>query len=146
MNATTTTARLARLLAVPALIFGLAACNNPVEHEEHPEGLVILDASGNEVSRYMVGVGTATSELNVTVDQPATFTVQVVSEDGDVIEIDGDELVLSVGQGQAGFTASITDVDQLVITAGFPDTGNLVITLFHDDHPEFDATFEVVAS
>ena len=140
----TSALKIARLLALP-LVLGAAACDNPVEHEEHPEGLVVLNASGTEVSRYMVDTGTATADIAVGVDVSTTFTVQAVGEDGDVIVIDGDELALELDAMRPGWTASLTGANQLVITATAVGDSPLTITLLHEGHQEFKATFDVVA-
>ena len=145
MTETTARTRLTRLLLIPVLALGLGACDNPVEEEEHPEGLVVLDVSGNEVARYTVDAGTATGTLSVGLEAATTFTVHAISEDGETIDIDGDELSIQVGQVRPGWTATVTGVNTVAVTAAAAGTSPLTITLFHIDHPELEAAFQAVA-
>lgn len=138
--------RIARLAVLP-LVFGMAACDNPVEQEEHAEGLVVLNASGAEVARYMFdgGVGVVTGRIDVGVGASSTFTVHAVSDDGDLIEIDGDEFSLELGEMHPGWTATLQGANQVVITTSETGGSPLRITLMHEGHPEFNATFGVFA-
>lgn len=145
MRKPTTRTRFARLLTLPLLVLGLAACDNPVEEDEHAEGLVVLNLAGTEVARYMVADGTATGTITVGLQGSSTFTIHGVSEDGDMIEIDGDEFSIQVGEVRPGWTATVTGVNQVALTAAASGTTPLIITLFHGGHQEFFATFVVVA-
>lgn len=140
----TATLRIARLLALP-LVLAAAACDNPVEQEEHAEGLVVLNASGAEVARFMVDGRVLTGQIVVGLDAATTFTIQPVSDDGDVFQIDGDEFALEVGAMRPGWTATLTGTNQVVITATAAGDSPLPVKLFHEGHEEIDATFEVVA-
>lgn len=142
---TTMRTRLTRLLMLPLLAVGLGACDNPVEEDEHPEGLVVLDLAGNEVARYTVDDGAATGTIQIGLTAATTFSVHALSEDGDRVEIDGDEYAIQVGQVRPGWTATVVGVDQVTISADAAGNSPLVITLFHGGHEEFVATFQVVA-
>lgn len=136
--------RIARLATLP-LLLGMAACDNPVEQEEHAEGLVVLDASGAEVARFMVDGRVVTGQLDVAVDATSTFTIHAVSEDDDVILIDGEEFSLQLGQMHPGWTATLSGANQVVITTTVTGGSPLRIILQHEGHPEFDTTFAVFA-
>lgn len=136
--------RLARLATLPVLL-GMAACDNPVGEEEHAEGLVVLDASGAEVARFMVDGRVMTGQLQVAVDASSTFTVHAVSDDDDVILIDGDEFSLVLGEMHPGWTATLSGANQVIITTTVTGGSPLLVSLEHEGHEEFNATFAVFA-
>lgn len=132
-------------LAVLPLVFGMAACDNPVGEEEHAEGLVVVNASGTEVARFVLDGRVVTGQLDVAVDASSTFTVHAVAEDGDVIQIDGDEFSLQLGEMHPGWTVTLSGGNQVVITTTVTGGSPLPVSLLHEGHEEFNTTFAVFA-
>jgi hypothetical protein len=131
-------------LRLSAIVLALAACSNPVEHEDHPQGLVVVDAQGTEVASYTVAGGPQ-GQITVGVNTATTFTVHATAEDGDHIAIDGDELSLGIVNPPAGWGFAIDSNNRLVVTAPAGGSTTLTMQLEHGGHPEFSATFAVVA-
>ena len=135
--------RLLGLLAL-ALLGGAAACANPVDPEEdehHPIGLALRTGGTTLASWTVAGpVG------NVVVDAGHSVTVEVVAlgEDGDLLEIDGEELEVRVGSAEQGITAEIAAADQLTIEGVADGTHQLDLMLYHEGHEEIAASFAVV--
>lgn len=132
-----------RLVASAVLALVVAACGNPVENEHHPVGLVVLNASGQQVATYRVGSATS-GQLTVQQGTLTTFTVLAVDEDDEPLEVDGVELglIASVTTGPA--TAAIQAADQLVITGSQAGSATVRLTLTHGGHDEFNGDFGVV--
>lgn len=135
-----------QLLLVLPVLFGLAACDNPVEDEEenHAVGLVVVDAQGTEVANYTV-TGGAVGRMEVGLSGTTTFTVYGLSEADDLITIDGTELAVEVGSVANGWSATLAGTNQLVVGASDAGSTTLGIVLLHDGHPDLSATFELVA-
>lgn len=129
--------RLSRL-AIAFLALSAGACANPVEddHEEHPVGFVILNAQSQvELARFS---GTAvTGQISVARGSATTLTVAAISEDGDRIAIDGDELGLQVVVTGGVATAVVQNDNQVVVTGTQAGTGALEIAVTHEGHEEF---------
>lgn len=135
---------LSRLLLVP-IALGLAACDNPVDHEDdHPEGLVVVNAQGEAVAQRTLDGG-VTGEIAIGLDGTETFTVHALAEDGDRITIDGDELEVVIDTAPQGWTAEIQSENQLVLGADAAGVGTLELVLMHAGHAELSAVFPVVA-
>lgn len=138
------TRSLHRMLILP-IALGLVACDNPVEHEDHPQGLVVVDAQGAEVARHTAD-GTTTGEITVGLDATQTFTVHALAEDGDQIVIDGDELTIELTDPQPGWTMTVQGTNQIVVGASAAGSTTLRVELSHNNHPEIAAVFDVTAS
>lgn len=133
------------VLVLPVL-FGLAACDNPVEDDEqnHAVGLVVVDAQGTEVANYTV-TGGAVGRIEVGLTGTSTFTVHALAENDDLITIDGTELSLDVGEVPTGWSATLTGTNHLVVGATEAGSTTVQVVLLHDGHPDLSATFELVA-
>lgn len=129
------------LLAL-GLTLGLGACDNPVgdEHEEHPVGLVVLNAQGQQVASS-VGA-TVTGQIAVPVGT-TTFTVFAVGEDGDRLAIDGEEFELRATVGDLA-TAAVQSNNRVAVTATQTGTGVVQLMLLHEGHEEFRSLFPLV--
>lgn len=126
---------------------GLAACgDNPVgdDHEEHPEGLALLNAQGQAVVTIAEGP-TVTGQIAVAVSGTQTYTVVAISEDGDRLALDGDELDFQVSEIPQLVTAVRQGVDRLVVTGGAAaGAGTLRLELVHEGHAELGGFVPVV--
>lgn len=131
-------------LRLSAIVLALAACSNPVEHEDHPQGLVVVDAQGTEVASYTVAGGQQ-GQITVGVNTATTFTVHATAEDGDRIAIDGVELSLAITDPGTGWSFAIDSNNLLVVTASAAGSTTLNLKLVHGEHDEISATFAVVA-
>jgi hypothetical protein len=131
-------------LRLSAVFLALAACSNPVEQEDHPQGLVVVDAQGTEVASYTVAGGQQ-GQITVGVNTATTFTVHATADDGDRIAIDGDELSLRLTDPRPGWSFIIDANNQLVITASAAASTTLEMELVHGGHAELAAAFSVVA-
>lgn len=131
----------ARLLfALVGVVFFLAACETGFEPEEaHPAGVVFFNASGSEVARF-VYQSSATGELQVGIGRTATYEVRVLTEDGDIIPIDGleysiDDISLVIPRAAS---VSITGTDQITLVGGAERlTTSVTFLLNHVGHVEF---------
>jgi hypothetical protein len=132
-----------RLIALPLLLLGLlaAGCENPVGGDgEHPEGLVVLNAQGGEVARYMlpnVQTGTITVAAGSTTD----LRVALLTAAGVTIAIDNLEYSLRAPTVvlSARGAATLVGIDGMRIVAGTPGSTTIVIPVWHGNHREFDA-------
>ena len=138
----------ARLLfALTGLVFLFTACETGFEPDEaHPAGVVFFNESGTEVARF-VFQSSATGELQVGIGRTATYEVRVLTEDGEVVPIDGVEYSIDdislVIPGAA--SVSITGTDRITLVGG-PErrTTSVTFVLFHVGHPEFRVSNVVV--
>ena len=139
-------ANVGRILALPALI-GLTACDNPVDddHDEHPVGLVILNAEGDVIVNTE-SPSDVLQQLSVAVDATETFTVRALSEDGDQITIDGEEFSIVVGVTAAASIAAVAQQgdDQITVTGQQAGSAQLDFRLDHELHEEFSRDVTLV--
>ena len=134
----------ARLL-LPLLALTLVGCDNPVEEEEHPIGLVLLNAQNQEVASFRVGTG-ATGQVRIAPNTPTTFTVAAIGESGAQLAIDGSELGLKVAFSGGAGSATLQAPNRVVVTSPSIGGRSLVLTLTHEGHDELEATFVVGVS
>lgn len=136
------------ILLLP-LTAALGACDNPVDdHEEHPVGLVILDAQGQQAATVQVGAVAPiiSGQLTVGVNASRTYQVHAVGDDGDRLEIDGDELGLEVGSPTQFATATVQGANQVVLTGTGAGSTAVVFTLMHEGHAEFAGSVPLVVT
>lgn len=132
---------LPRLLVAGALLGG-AACDNPVagghsEHGHHPVQIVLVDAQGEAaatISEGTVSGPVVTGEIAVPLGGAVVFTVYGVAEDGDRMQLDGDELSVRVADVPELVEVSLEGVDQLTVAGREAGSGTLRVELFHEEH------------
>lgn len=133
-------------LAAVAVLAGLGACDNPVENrEEHAEGLLIVNAQGQQVASYDAEEGKSSGTLSVSASGSQTYRVFLTTEDGDRITPGRGEYTLGSASvllvTLAG--ASIQGANQLVLTGKAPGNTSVVIPVLHGGHTDFTATILV---
>ena len=129
-----------------ALLTTLVACDSPVATEDHAAGVVLLRADGTEAARFMLAGRAVTGALTVRAGQTADYTARVVTESGQIEEIDGIEYSVSNPVVVIGLAANIAvqGKDRIVVTgldAG--TTGrqtSIRFDLNHAGHLEFTAS------
>lgn len=146
MNQLSTLRRLALPLLALSLSVGVAACDNPVEeeHEDHPVGLLILDAQGQTAATISAGP-TVTGQLTAPAGGSRTYQVFAVGEDGDRIPMGG-EIEVRVASQPQNATLTVEGADRLVVTARTAGAGAARIELFHEGHPELGGAVPVVVT
>lgn len=115
----------------------LGACDNPVEggDENHAEGILILDAQGQEAARLALGP-TVTGELTVARNGTQTYRLVGLAEDGDRVPLGG-EFTAAIGSQPVDGTVAIQGTDQLVATGGATGgTSVFTLQLLHNGHPD----------
>lgn len=131
----------ARLLfALTGLVFLFVACETGFEPDEaHPVGVVFFNSSGIEVARF-VSLSSVTGELSAGIGQTATYDVRVLTDDGNIIPIDGveysiDDVSLVIPRAA---TVSITGQDRITLVGGAARlTTSVTFELIHVGHVEF---------
>lgn len=135
---------------VPLLATLLAACENPVQKkEDHPVGLVMVNAQGQQVASYRLvsgGTGQVTGQITVPRGTATTFTVAAVGESGSQVVIDGSELGLTASLTGGEGTAVVQGANRVTITSTQGGTRSLQLRLTHDGHTELDATLPVIVT
>lgn len=137
-----------RFLLGTALLVGAAACDNPVDSDGgHPDGLVVLNAQGQQVASYDGDTGAVTGSLAVSASGVQTHRVVLTTHGGGQIVPDGSEYRLGasvVNQLFAG--AAVQGTDQLVVTGKTAGNSSVVVTVFHGGHAEFDAAIPLTVA
>jgi hypothetical protein len=137
---------LALLLAVTPLALG--ACSNPVEeeHEDHAVGLLFVDAQGQEVARVNIEASPdVTGQFTIAAGATQTLQVFALAEDGDRIEIDGEEFGLEVDPIAGGVaTASVQGANRLVLTGNQAGATAVTVALLHEGHRDLERSVPVV--
>ena len=144
--------RMTRSLAHAALVLslgaGLAACDNPVdeEHEEHPVGIIVLNAQGAEIARINIERNPATTgQITVGRTGAQTFRLVGLGEDGDQITLGGGELTVTASSASTTTaTVAIQGADQLVVTGRAAGSTTLTLDLNHDGHQELTGTIPLI--
>jgi hypothetical protein len=146
MNDLSTLRRLALPLLALSLSIGVAACDNPVEeeHEDHPVGLILVDAQGQTAASISEGP-TVTGQLTVPAGGSRTYQVFAVGEDGDRIAMGG-EIEVRVASQPQNATLTVENLDRLVITGRTAGAGSARIELWHEGHPELGDLVPVVVT
>jgi hypothetical protein len=119
------------------LLLALAACDRPLDAEDHPVGVAFLFA-GAEVASYLERDGAA-GLLEVPQGGTRTFTVRVVDGVGNLRPIDGQEYSIrnlgAVIAHQLGI--SLSGADQIVLQGLAPTETSIRFDLYHANHIEF---------
>ena len=136
-----------RALGLLSLIALAAGCDSPIELDSHPNGVVFLRADGSEAARFVYQQG-ATGALTVGIGATQTYRIRALTEEGEVVPLDGVEYSISQPRLVIALAAtlSLSAADQLVITGG-PTARNttLFFDLQHGSHPEFRVEDVVVS-
>lgn len=138
-----------RVFAVLALAGGIAACDNPVgEDEEHPEGLLIVNAQGATVAIFDAEEGETTGTVTVAAGATEAFKVLFVDHDGNPIPVTGGEFALGAPTvADAGVaSAAIQNIDVLQVTGTAAGSTTLSIPALHAGHQEFLAAFPLTVT
>lgn len=121
------------------LALGQVGCDAVVDPGDHPAGVVFLSANGSEAARF-VYQQSISGTLVVPVGGSVTYRVRVLTESGDIVDLDGDEYSLgppTVGIGlMAG--AIVQGDDQIVLTGATAGGTTLRFNLNHGEHAEFE--------
>lgn len=137
--------RLPKFLLTFAVVGALTACDgNPVEGEEdHPVGLVLLDAQGRPVVSIAAGP-TVTGQISVAVNGTQTYTVAATSEAGSRLTLDGSELAVRIATQPQNATVALQGANQLTVVGRSAGNGTINLVLMHEGHDELAGNVPVV--
>lgn len=146
---TRNTARFATFMTL-AFAVGVAACDNPVQPEEHPEagGVVILNASTGAVLTQSIGANVAfTLPLTLTVGVPLEVEILFL-DDSDPTNLD---LAFHPDAAEGESLRVVITNEAIVEYNDFGDHGDFEgvaagettarVQLRHGDHPDFETGF-----
>lgn len=130
-----------RIIAGFCVLVALAAaCDSPVDPEDHAGGAVFFRADGTEAARFVFAPRRVTGQLEVGFHQTVTYRVQVLTEGGELVDFDGSEYSIHqphvVNDGAA--TVDLQGADQLAIFGLNRAETTMVFQLQHGGHAEFE--------
>jgi hypothetical protein len=131
---------------VLALVFALAACDNPVGRGgDHPAGIRLHTEAGVQVASFRVG-GAVIGEISAVVGTPVTFSLEVIDRNENRLTIDGTyiSVVPAVTGGVA--TATVQQNDRLLVTPAQSGAGLVELMVMHSGHEEFTARIPITVT
>lgn len=146
MNQLSTLRRFTLPLLALSLALGAAACDNPVEeeHEDHPVGLLVVDAQGQTAATISAGPA-VTGQLTAPAGESRTYQVFAIGEDGDRISLGG-EIEVRVATQPQNASLAVQGTDRLVVTGTSAGAGSAEIELWHEGHAELGGNVPVVVT
>ena len=135
---------LLKLLMVAVLVIPVAACDSPVEDdEEHPVGIVLVNAQGQNAVTITAGP-TVTGQVTLGVNANQTFTVFAISEAGARLALVTGELEVRIATQPQNAIVTLQGGSQLTVQGRTAGTGTLRLVLVHEGHDELAGNIPVV--
>lgn len=126
------------MMAMLTLAFA-AGCDSSVEPGNHAAGVVFLRGDGSEAARFIYR-GSTTGNLTVILAGTATYRVRLVTETGELADLDGAEYSLDNVRtiNPTLVTATLQGEDQIILNALEAGATTVWFDLKHGGHTEFE--------
>lgn len=129
-----------RYLVMAMLTMTVAAgCDSSVEPGNHAAGVVFVREDGSEAARFIYR-GSTTGNLTVILDGSATYRVRLVTETGELADLDGAEYSLDNVRTiiPTVATATLQGEDEIVLNGLLAENTTVWFDLKHGAHTEFE--------